>query len=285
MIIAKIHNVYKSLTPTEQKIASFVLKNPQQAVNMTVKELADACSAAPSAVNRMCKSIGVDGFSKLKISLASAIGKEKESESSLPFNKDDTTPVIFNKVFNSGINTLKNTFRMLDFSKAEAMATKIAKANRVFIFGIGTSAVIATDAAYRFSQLGVQAYAYTDILQMNVMANNMKSDDVAFGISHSGTTKAVVDVMRLAKKAGASTISLTSFEKNMLYKQSDYAISVYADEENYPVEAVSARIAHMCVIDALMMTIASFEYDDYSRHISMRNKALDDIRYKNKEKQ
>lgn len=278
MIIAKIHNVFKNLTDAEQKIASFILKSPHNVVNMTVKQLADRCKTAPSAVNRMCKSVGIEGFSKLKIELASAIGQTSESEKNASFNKDDTPPMIFKNVFNSGITTLKNTYNMLDFSVAESMAKKISKANRVFIFGVGTSSVIAMDAAYRFSQLGVQAYAYTDILQMQVMADNMQKGDLAFGISHSGKTKTVVDAMRLAKKAGAITAALTSFSKNLLYKESDYSISVYADEENYPVEAVSARIAHMCVIDALMLTIASLS-NDYEKHISHRNSVLEFIRY------
>ena len=114
---------------------------------------------------------------------------------------------------------------------------------------------------------------------MTVMAKNMKPGDVAFGISHSGTTKAVVDAVRCAKQAGALTMALTSFEKSLLCSESDYGITVYADEENYPVEAVSARIAHMCVVDALMMTIASLNFDDYSEHIAMRNNALKKIRY------
>ena len=279
MVIAKIHNVFKNLTDTEQKIASYILEFPQKIVNMTAKELASACGTVPSAVNRMCKSIGVEGFSKLKILLATAVGKEEYNENNIPFDKEDNPKMIFNKVFNSGINTLKNTYQMIDFSKIDEITRRFATAKRIFIFGVGTSSVVAVDAAYRFSQLDVQAYAYTDILQMNVMANNMKNGDVAFGISHSGRTKAVVDAMRSAKQAGATTIALTSFTKSLLYTESDYSISVYADEENYPVEAVSARIAHMCVIDALMLSIASLNYDDYLKHISLRNVALDGIRY------
>jgi len=279
MVIAKIHNVFKNLTDTEQKIASYILEFPQKIVNMTAKELASACGTVPSAVNRMCKSIGVEGFLKLKILLATAVGKEEYNENNIPFDKEDNPKMIFNKVFNSGINTLKNTYQMIDFSKIDEITKRFATAKRIFIFGVGTSSVVAVDAAYRFSQLDVQAYAYTDILQMNVMANNMKNGDVAFGISHSGRTKAVVDAMRSAKQAGATTIALTSFTKSLLYTESDYSISVYADEENYPVEAVSARIAHMCVIDALMLSIASLNYDDYLKHISLRNAALDGIRY------
>lgn len=279
MLIAKIHNEYKNLTATEKKVASYILKNPQKVIDITAKELAAICNTVPSAVNRMCKAIGFDGFSKFKLSLVATIGNNNSDIPNAPFDKDDDIQLIFNKVFNSGINTLKNTYMMLDFSKVEIIAEKIKTAKRVLIFGVGTSAVIAQDAAYRFSQLGVQAYAYTDILQMTVMAKNMNETDIAFGISHSGTTKAVVDAMRYAKETGAVTIALTSFAKSLLYTESDYAVSVYADEENYPVEAVSARIAHMCMVDALMMSIASLSYDNYSQHISLRNAALDEIRY------
>ena len=87
---------------------------------------------------------------------------------------------------------------MLDFSNIKTMAEKLASAKRIFIFGVGTSSVIAVDAAYRLSQIEVQAYAYTDILQMGVMAKNMNDGDIAFAISHSGMTKAVVDAMRAA---------------------------------------------------------------------------------------
>lgn len=279
MIIAQIHNMFENLTQTEKRIASYVLKFPEKILNMTARELADVCGTAPSAVNRMCKSVGVEGFAKLKIDLASAISRDAGERNNGPFNREDNEKTIFNKVFSSGINAIKNTFQMLDFTNIRSMAEKLVSAKRIFVFGVGTSSVIATDAAYRLSQLGVHAYAYTDILQMGVMAKNMGDGDVAFGISHSGMTKAVVDTMRAAKQAGATTMALTSFVKSLLNEESDYSICVYADEKNYPVEAVSARVAHICIIDALMLTIASFNYDDYAKHISLRNAALDNIRY------
>ena len=126
MVIAKIHNVFKSLTETEKKIASYILEFPEKTVNMTAKELADACGTVPSAVNRMCKSIGVEGFAKLKISLATAVVKESYNEKDIPFDKEDNPEMIFNKVFNSGINTLKSTYQMIDFSKIDEISKRLA---------------------------------------------------------------------------------------------------------------------------------------------------------------
>jgi glucosamine 6-phosphate synthetase-like amidotransferase/phosphosugar isomerase protein len=103
---------------------------------------------------------------------------------------------------------------------------------------------------------------------MNVSAANMQEGDLAIGISHSGRTKPVVDAMRQAKSMGAETVAITSYSSSILSRESDYAIIVYPDEENYPVEAVSARVAHLCVVDALMMTLATMKHDDFAEHIA-----------------
>jgi len=280
MISAQIKNLYQELTEREQRIASYVLAEPEKVTHMTAKELASECSTVPSAVIGFCKSIGVDGFSKFKILLSRDVGKTDSTEPLPAFDKDDDTQAVFSKVFNSGINTLSDTLRMLDFENIKEITKKLFEAERIFIFGVGTSSVVAIDANYRFSQFGFHAYAYTDILFMNVMAVNMNPGDVAIGISHSGRTKVVVDAIRHAKKAGAGTIALCSFSGSPLCRESDYSISVYADEENYPVEAVSARVAHMCIIDAIMMTLATMKYDDFSEYITKRNQILSEIRYK-----
>lgn len=279
MIIPRLHNVFRQLTNTEQKIAAYIMENPKEVVSMTIKELAQVCDSAPSAVNRMCKSVGVDGFSKLKIELAGDVAVSASATKLPVFGEDKDAQTVFSHVFNSGIQTLKSTLEMMNFDHVRVIADKIANAPRTLIFGVGTSSIIATDAAYRFSQLGLQAYAYSDILHMNVMAMNMQEGEVAIGISHSGMTKAVVDAMRSAKKKGADTIGISSFSSSLLCRETDYSVTVFADEENYPIEAVSARIAHMCVIDALMMTLAVLKNDNFTEHISMRNQVLGNMRY------
>jgi DNA-binding MurR/RpiR family transcriptional regulator len=281
MIVATIHNKYRDLTATEQKIANYVLANPSKTIELTAKELADYSDSAPSAVIRFCKSLGVSGFSEFKIKLASEIGEvSKQDLSKLPaFSSSDSVSDVFAKVFTSGVNTLKDTLNMIDMKNAEKIARVIKRANRLFLFGVGTSSVIVIDAQYRFSQLGFNVTGCTDALFMNVTAINMKEGDVAIGISHSGRTKAVVDALSRAKESGAQTIAITSFQNSPLAQNADYSVCVFADEENYPVEAVSARMAHMCLIDAFTMTLATMEYDEFEKHVTGRNRILEEIRY------
>ena len=159
------------------------------------------------------------------------------------------------------------------------MASTLSSAKRIFIFGVGTSSVVAADAQYRLSQFGLNAQCCTDILFMNVSAVNLSSEDAVLCISHSGRTKAVINAMRHARKSGAKTLSITSFPDSILYRESQIALSVFADEINYPVEAVSARVAHICLIDALAMVLATKNPQGFAEHIAARNQILREIRY------
>ena len=279
MLLVQIQNQSGNLTPAECKIASFILSSSQDAVNMTAAQLAKKCGVAPSAVIRFCQSIGLSGFSELKIRLAQeSVSRENTGE--LPaFSPGEGTEGVARHVFQSGMQTLKNTMDMLDVEKLDAMAAALANARRIFIFGVGTSSVVAADAQYRLSQLGFSAQCCTDILFMNVTAVNLTCDDAVLCISHSGQTKAVISAMRHAKKSGAAALSITSFPDSILYRESHIALSVFADDINYPVEAVSARVAHICLIDALAMVLATKNPECFAEHIAARNQILREIRY------
>ena len=281
MIIARIHNRYNDLTDAEQKVAAFILVDPRQVTELTVHSLAEKCGVASSAVIRFCKSVELTGFSQLKILLALELDPQNDPQ--MPaLQANDDTETVFRKVFRSGSQTLQDTIDMMDMKNAAKMVDALENAQRIYIFGVGTSSVIATDAQYRFSQLGLHAVACTDILFMNVTAVNLSEDDAVLCISHSGRTKAVIDALRHAKAAGAATLAITSFSDSLLYRESDIALSVYADEINYPVEAVSARVAHICLIDSLMMALAARRYDAFAGHVSARNEILREIRYEQK---
>lgn len=282
MLLAKLHNDFKRLTEAEKKIAGFILETPEKAVRMTARELAEVCQTAQSAVVRLSKSLGFSGFRELKIELAASLGRQ---EPTLPHSPHDDVEAVFRKVFASSVATLRDTLSLLDFDMLRTLSDILQKAERIHIFGVGTSSPVAQDAAYRFSQMGLTAYAYSDVLFMNVAAGNMKKGDVAIGISHSGQTRAVVDAILRAKEAGAVTVALTSFRESLLAKTSTHKIVVYSDEENYPVEAVSARVAHMCVMDALMMTLGTQRQESLIKYRKVRDGALSSIRYKaNQEK-
>lgn len=281
MLTKQIKRLFCNFTPAERKVATYVINAPQEVTGLTVHQLAEKCGVASSAVIRFCKTVQLQGFSELKLELARELGSRREEQrNTVPsVGHESGTEGVVRKVFGAGMSTLQDTLDKLDFLKVEKMSQALVRAKHIFIFGLGTSSTVVNDAQYRLSQLGLRATACTDILQMGVTASNMKEGDVVLAVSHSGRTKAVVDAVRLAKKSGATVLAITSFTDSFLYRESDIAATVFADEVTYPVEAVSARVAHICLVDSLAMLLATYNYESFAKHIQARNEILESIRY------
>lgn len=281
MLTKQIKRLFCNFTPAERKVATYVINAPQEVTGLTVHQLAEKCGVASSAVIRFCKTVQLQGFSELKLELARELGSRREEQrNTVPsVGHESGTEGVVRKVFGAGMSTLQDTLDKLDFLKVEKMSQALVRAKHIFIFGLGTSSTVVNDAQYRLSQLGLRATACTDILQMGVTASNMEEGDVVLAVSHSGRTKAVVDAVRLAKKSGATVLAITSFTDSFLYRESDIAATVFADEVTYPVEAVSARMAHICLVDSLAMLLATYNYESFAKHIQARNEILESIRY------
>ncbi len=281
MLTKQIKRFFCNFTPAERKVATYVINAPQEVTGLTVHQLAEKCGVASSAVIRFCKTVQLQGFSELKLELARELGSRREEQrNTVPsVGHESGTEGVVRKVFGAGMSTLQDTLDKLDFLKVEKMSQALVRAKHIFIFGLGTSSTVVNDAQYRLSQLGLRATACTDILQMGVTASNMEEGDVVLAVSHSGRTKAVVDAVRLAKKSGATVLAITSFTDSFLYRESDIAATVFADEVTYPVEAVSARVAHICLVDSLAMLLATYNYESFAKHIQSRNEILESIRY------
>ena len=130
MVTSQIQGCFGELTPTERKIASWILANPKQVISMTVSQLASKCGAAPSAVIRFCKSVQIGGFADLKLALAAELGSAKHQIQLPAFAENDGTENVVKKVFCSGIQTLHDTLELLDYEVIGAMADTLATAKR-----------------------------------------------------------------------------------------------------------------------------------------------------------
>ena len=90
----------------------------------------------------------------------------------------------------------------------------LSKAGNIAIFGLGNSAPIALDAAHKLSRAGLNANAYSDNHMQAIIASHLKPGDAAIGISHSGSSKDIIEALRIARENGAATISVTNIGKS-----------------------------------------------------------------------
>lgn len=277
--LVQIKQKYNTLTPVEKKIAEYILAESDRVISMSVAEFAEDAGVVKSAIIRCCKTLGFDGYSSLKLALAMELSKNKQLNFVPYVDKNDSVQSILEKVFSANVKTLHDTAEEIDISAVEKAVELIDSANVIYIYGIGTSAVIAADFQYRLTQVGYTAICFTDVPSMKVSTLNIKNGDLAFGVSNSGQTTATTDALALAKEMGAKTACITSFPDSLITKICDCPIVISSDEIQYPIEAISSRIAQISALDSIVISLSVRHYENAVERTKKTKEFVDRGRY------
>lgn len=251
-ISLKIRLLYEKMGKAEKQIADWIFENPGKIISLSIVELAEQCKCGEATIVRFSKRLGLSGYQELKISLASEGGG---SAVSTHIHADDSAYEIFEKVCNDIYISLEKTKKSLNSNSLSKAASQLCSANRIVIFGLGNSAAIAIDASHKFMRAGLNAIAYTDNHMQVIAASHLCKNDIAIGISHSGSSKDIVEALKIAKEHNATTIAITNSGKSPILKQSDIILSTDSDETKYNILALNSRIAQLAIIDALYFYI------------------------------
>ena len=161
------------------------------------------------------------------------------------------------------------TKKVLKSDQLALAAQAILSAKKVVLFGLGNSASIALDAQHKLMRAGINAVAYSDNHMQSISASHLCEGDVAIGISHSGSSRDIVEALQIAREKGATTISITNKGRSPITKQSDIVLNTASDETQYSILALNSRISQLALIDSLYYYIA-YSLDEEGR------KAIDD---------
>ncbi len=248
----KIKVLYNEMGKAECRVADWLLSNPGEILPLSIVELADRCGCSEATIVRFSKRLGFSGYQELKISLAQ---ENNTSTVSTKITAEDSVEEIYDKVCNDIYCSLEMTKKVLDTDALDKVCEKIISANKTAIFGLGNSASIALDASHKLLRAGCSAFAYSDNHMQVIAASHLKPGDVAIGISHSGSSKDIVEALSMAREAGATTVCITNNGKSPLLKQSDYVLFTASDETKHNILALSSRIAQLSIINAIYFRI------------------------------
>jgi len=257
----KIQSRFHLLTKAESKVADYVLAHYDEILHYTITELAEKAGSSEASVVRFCKSIGYKGYQDFKINTARDIIPPYKHLNPDLESQDDTESICA-KIFSSEVAVLNETLMVLDMDMMEKAIQAIIRARRIEFFGCGGSALVGMDAQHKLLKIGIKSFAAADVDIQAMSASLLKKNDLAIGISHSGSNRNVVNCLKLAKKQGAATIALTTQGKSPLLKIADIHLFTATKETVFKSESVSARIAQLAVIDALVASVAFRDYDN-----------------------
>lgn len=237
------------LSVAGQRIAEVVRVDPSAVIGMSVSDLAGESGTSVGSVVRFCQELGLRGFQELKLRLA---GEVSAAAGEVP-RTDQPLPT---RVLLETAASLHQAATAIDPAAFAHATDLLAGARRVLVAGVGTSAPVAADAAYRLTLAGVATTWVSDVHGQHVCAAMLTPADVCLTISHTGQTQESLAITSSAREAGAATIGLSSFARSPLAQVCDVTIVAGSAETGFRIEAMTSRFVHLAVVDALYVALA-----------------------------
>lgn len=274
-MISQIELVLNELPESEKKVAEYILANAKEVMHMTIHDLATKAEASSAAVVRFCRSLGIEGFPALKIRLSAEI-ENTPHVGYFDVESNESVHSIIDKMLSNTILTFQNTASQLDAQSIEQAVSLLQQAEVIYVYGLGASFIIAEDAAQKWLRLGKNVYAISD---RHLLAATMatKSENAVFwGISYSGETREVIQLLKRAKEQGIKTMSLTRPGNNKLAQLADVSLfTSRAPEAQLRSAATSSRFAQLFVLDIVFSAYASAQHDFTVEQLAKTRKMIE----------
>ncbi len=243
---AVISSYFPSLTKSEQKVAQYVLANPDEIEYHSISELSSLAKVGESTVVRFCRSVGFTGFQEFKMEFVkSQMGKigEKKPDRDIQGSK--------NIILEHLKESLVETNQFISEELIEQAVKMIDQANFVCIIGEGNSVTVAQDLKNRLIRFGIKAGFAGDTHIQAIQTTLLEPDDVVLAISTSGKTKGVIANVRLAKECQAKVIAITNYLNSELANEADVSLVCSAKEFISDAGSFSAKISQLYMVDVL----------------------------------
>lgn len=274
-----IKTMYKNFSPTEKLIADYILENIGKIGNKSITDLANELNIADSTIFQFTKKLGFSGYKDFKIAVLIQESDNSSITSIAENIKDgDSELTIAQKVFEANIATIDDTRNLLVEEDLKKVGEILTNTERLFLFGLGGSEVIASDGYHKFLRSSINVFHSTDYHIQLMEAAQLTKDDCAIIISHSGRTKESLEIAKLAKETDAKIIVITSHTNSALTEYGDLVFISVPFETEYRSEALASRIAQLSILDSFYVIYKYANRDSSDDSISKVRKVISNQR-------
>ena len=284
-VLDRVRGAYASLRPSEQRVADYVLKDPEACTRCTISELADQVQVSQPTVVRFVQALGFDGYRSFKYCLIRDRSGGAAREAYFdhlggfdlkPWDRLEDLPLKEGRV--SG-GLLEDALKAMSRQELDRAVRMLATARTIDIYGVENSTVPASDLLTKLTYLGLNCRMHTDAYLQQIAAAHLGVADAAVAFSHSGCSIDTVKALRQARKAGAGTIAITGRKAPLLGRYADVCLYTGGEEAVIYGSAIFSRVPDLAVVDLLYTGIIQSDYERFSRSLDKSGAVIADRGY------
>nr|WP_269766191.1 MurR/RpiR family transcriptional regulator [Microlunatus flavus] len=248
------------------RVADYLLLHPQAPLTLSIGELAEQAGTSAATVTRFCRMIGYAGYVEMRVGVATDVGRSTARESwaneiGREFGPDDTPELLLARLIGSHTKSLREATSAIDLAVMSEVSHRIGRSRQVDIYGVGGSAMLASELQGRLYRIGVPAFTWADVHLGLVSAAIQGPDTVAIGISTTGRTEETIEMLAEAGRAGAFTVAVTNNPGSPLDELAQASIVTSVYEQALQPDDLSAKHGQLLVLDLLYLLVAQEDFD------------------------
>jgi len=251
-------NLISTMFPTFSKgqkyIAKYITEHYDKAAFMTASKLGNIVGVSESTVVRFASELGYEGYPELQKALQEMIRNKLTSVQRIEVSTDILGGGdIIEKVFNADIEKIRKTLVDVSREDFEGAVNAIVNAKKIFIFGVRSSASLASFIGFYFNLIldNVRLIHTTSDSEVFEQILRVGPEDAVIGVSFPRYSSRTVKAMKYASDRGATVISLTDSNMSPLYQYSKYNLLAKSDMVSF----VDSLVAPLSLINALIVAV------------------------------
>lgn len=230
-------------TKAEIKLYEYILEHMETVMYNSLTELSEICSVGDATILRFCRKIGYKGYQDFKL----AVAQELTHIQSQQVN-DDT---FMNRIRVNMQNVIENTYESMKMDSIDAAIKWMDSSKDIVIYGVGHSGVTAYDFQSKLMRVGKNVQVVTDPHFQVMRSCSADERTLIIAISLTGSTKDIVDAVRIAKDNGSKVIAITSYVRSPLTKFADTVLLTSGKESPLDGGSMVGKVSQLFVVDVL----------------------------------
>ncbi|MGB3160280.1 MAG: MurR/RpiR family transcriptional regulator [Carnobacterium sp.] len=272
-----IQEQLNELPKSEKKIAETILEDPAAVIQMNATSLASKAGSSSAAVIRFCHSIGLAGFTQLKLNL-SADSQNIKEKLYTEIQPDEDLDQIKKKFLLQTHHAFKETNHSLSSKNISEVSNWINGCSEIYTYGLGASHLVAMDLQQKFSRLGKTVICSQDQHLLATSMSVAKKKSLFFAVSNSGEKQEVIALMKIATNLGMRTVSLTEETDNSLSRFATISLKT-ANTNEAPLRsgATASLLTQLYAIDLLFYDYATKNYNTTLENLEKSKDAIQQL--------
>jgi DNA-binding MurR/RpiR family transcriptional regulator len=261
-LASRIRATLPHMSESMARVGRLLLDAPALPLECSINEVAARAAVSPATVTRFARQIGYTGYLAMRVAAAADAGREEAQgvwDRGLGEVPDDTPAGVLRNLLGHNLRALQSATELVDQPKLGRVADAVVASDRVDIYGIATSGLVAQVAASHLYQIGMNVRAWTELHTGLASGSLLTPRSVAIAVSNSGRTRDTVEMLALARDRGALTVAVSSDSTSPLAELADLHIQTYHAADGLTTAGMAAKYAQMVVFDALYVLVAQHD--------------------------